>query len=165
MLRTRSLVGAPKGIAMVGVARGRSACTVWGGARRESEWRCLLGFSDSALRLVIWVSGQAKSIIPVWYCIILPKGEYNSTGCVLLLAVYYCAATCVGAACTSSTELTWSRTCGRMQFSCTCTQAHAGIRFFLLMAFLSLYADYMRMLSCTAHARRWQFVSDTGEPN
>ena len=33
MLRTRSLVGAPKGIAMVGVARGCSACTECGEVR------------------------------------------------------------------------------------------------------------------------------------
>ena len=44
-------------------------------------------------------------------------------------------------------------------------------RILLLMAFLSLYSDYMRMLSSAAHAKEvcirhvWKLVSETGETN
>ena len=73
--------------------------------------------------------------------------------------------TCVGAACTSSIELTCSRTCGRMAIACTCAH-NTATTYSLLHAHAHAHALTIRhsLLHAHAHMRKQYDFSYYGIP-
>jgi hypothetical protein len=73
--------------------------------------------------------------------------------------------TCIGAACTSSTELTCSRTCGRMAIACTCAH-NTATTYSLLHAHAHAHALTIRhsLLHAHAHMRKQYDFSYYGIP-